>query len=158
MRIEEDWWLELEQSYVSRVAQRKELFEKNGKRVLNYLPGSELGCKEVMEMALQFYCARYPQYFSLSGSSSQGYIFHNRLLKKETVINSMHPLHVLLENVPEDFAVMIRNPEDGYYYFRAGILCSSLGWDVGTKLGMRLAEIHGPIPHYKERMEKSMDR
>ncbi|KAL9586218.1 MAG: hypothetical protein Q9212_001043 [Teloschistes hypoglaucus] len=157
-KLEADWWLELEKSYVKRVTERKALFAKNGKQVLDYLPGSELGCKELMEMALQFLCARYPQYFSLTYSTEKGHVFHNRLLQNETVIRDMHPLHVILENVPEDFAVMVRNPEDGYYYFRAGLLCSSLGWTVATKLGLQLKEIHKPIPDYKEKMEFSMDR
>lgn len=157
-QLEPEWWLELEHTYVERIAERKGLFEKHGKMVLNYLPGSELGCKEIMENALQFLCARYPQYFSLTHSRSKGYIFRNGLLKNETVIKDVHPLHVLLENVPEDFAVMLRNPEDGMYYFRAGLLCSSLGWNVDTKLGMQLKEIHSPIPDYKAKMEFSMDR
>lgn len=156
--METDWWLELEQSYTTRIADREKLFKEHGKLVLNYLPGSELGCKEVMENALQFYCARYPQHFSLSYCPSNGHVFHNGILKTETVIRDMHPLHVLLHNVPEDFAVMIRNPDDGCYYFRAGILCSSLGWNVDTKLGMQLKQIHSPIPDYQEKMEFSMDR
>lgn len=65
---------------------------------------------------------------------------------------------MLLENVPEDFAVMLRNPDDGFYYLRAGVLCSSLGWNVSTKIGMQLKKIHEPIPDYKEKMEFSMDR
>ncbi|KAK4692819.1 hypothetical protein P7C71_g4458, partial [Lecanoromycetidae sp. Uapishka_2] len=157
-KLEPEWWLELESTYIERIAERKGLFEKYGKLVLNYLPGSELACKEIMENALQFLCARYPDYFSLTKSRSKGYIFHNKLLKNETVINRLHPLHVLLNNVPEDFAVMLRNPEDGMYYFRAGLLCSSLGWNVDTKLGMQLKEIHAPIPDYKAKMEFSMDR
>lgn len=156
--MEPDWWLELDQSYASRITERKQLFLQYGKGVLNYLPGSELGCKEIMESALQFYCARYPQYFRLSRCASKGWVFHNGVLKSETVVASMHPLHVLLENVPEDFAVMVRHPEDGCYYFRAGVICSSLGWSVETKLGKQLKEIHSPIPDYKEKMEFSMDR
>ena len=157
-KLETDWWLELDKTYVSRIAERKQLFAEYGKLVLDYLPGSELGCKEIMEMALQFLVARYPRHFSLCNHPSKGYVFHNGLLKSETVISSVHPLHVLLENVPEDFAVMLRNPEDGMYYFRAGVICSSLGWNVGTKIGMQLKEIHAPIPDYKEKMEFSMDR
>ena len=111
-----------------------------------------------MEVAIQFLCARYPRYFSLCLTKSKGYVFHNGILHTETVIKEMHPLHVLLENVPEDFAVMLRNPDDGLYYFRAGLLCSSLGWNVDTKLGMPLHEIHKPIPDYKEKMQFSMDR
>lgn len=53
---------------------------------------------------------------------------------------------------------MLRNPDDGLYYFRAGLLCSALGWNVSTKLGLTLKEIHAPIPDYKEKMEFSMDR
>lgn len=153
--METDWWLELEKDYTSRIAEREGLFKKHGQIVLDYLPGSELACKELMEMALQFYCARYPQYFSLSADKR---IFHNAILNTETNLKSLHPLHVLLHNVPEDFAIMLRNPEDGYYYFRAGIICSSLGWNLGTKLGLQLKEIHAPIPDYKEKMEFSMDR
>ena len=157
-KLEPDWWLELERNYTETVATRVSLFAIHGKLVLDYLPGSELACKELMEMALQFLCARYPQYFSLTHSPDSGYVFHNGILKTQTIISSMHPLHVLVHNVPEDFAVMLRNPEDGYYYFRAGVLCSALGWNVSTKLGLQLKEIHAPIPDYKEKMEFSMDR
>ena len=111
-----------------------------------------------METALQFLCARYPQYFSLSQSKSQGYVFHNGILGNKTVIKEMHPLHVLLENIPEDFAIMLRNPEDGMYYLRAGVICSALGWNLDSKLGLQLKEIHKPIPDYKAKMEFSMDR
>ena len=155
--METDWWLELENTYVSTVKQRMELFKQHGPSVLDWLPGSELACKELMEMALQFYSARYPQHFALEQRAS-GWVFKNGLLKTETDLRQYHPLHILLQNVPEDFGIMIRNPEDGYYYFRAGVICSSLGWNLGTKLGMQLKEIHAPIPDYKEKMEFSMDR
>lgn len=157
-KMEPDWWLEVERTYVDCVAQRRGLFEKHGKLVLNYLPGSELGCKEIMESALQFYCARYPHYFGLVHTADRGYVFQNRILKSETVIKDMHPLHVLLHNIPEDFAVMIRNPDDGIYYFRAGLLCSAVGWNVDTKLGLPLNAIHAPVPDYKEKLQFSMDR
>ena len=153
--MEPDWWLEIENTYVSRIIERKQLFQKYGKMVLDYLPGSELACKELMEMCLQFYCARYPAHFSLSADRKT---FHNGLLNEDTDIRSMHPLHVLLNNVPEDFAVVLRNEKDGMYYFRAGAICSSLGWNVSTKIGLQLKDIHKPIPDYKEKMSFSMDR
>ncbi|KAG4031535.1 hypothetical protein MFRU_009g03050 [Monilinia fructicola] len=154
-KMEPDWWLEVENTYCSRIAERQGLFKQYGKMVLDYLPGSELVTKELMEMCLQFYCARYPAYFSLSPDKRT---FHNALLKTTTEIKSMHPLHVLLNNVPEDFAIVLRNDEDGMYYFRAGIICSSLGWNVSTKIGLKLEDIHRPIPDYKEKMSFSMDR
>lgn len=154
-KMEPDWWLEIENTYISRIKQRKDLFTEYGSKVLDYLPGSELVCKELMEMCLQFYCARYPKYFSLSTNK---HIFHNGILNEETDLKSMHPLHVLLNNVPEDFAIVLRNESDGMYYFRAGVVCSSLGWNVGTKIGLQLKDIHKTIPDYKEKMSFSMDR
>jgi hypothetical protein len=154
-KMEPNWWLEVENSYVSRVKERQELFRDHGSKVLDYLPGSELVCKELMEMCLQFYCARYPSYFSLSANNKN---FHNRILGTDTEIKRFHPLHILLNNVPEDFAIVLRNEDDGMYYFRAGVICSSLGWNVGTKIGMQLKDIHAPIPDYKEKMSFSMDR
>jgi hypothetical protein len=153
--METDWWLEIDNAYAARVKERQDLFQKYGSMVLDYLPGSELVCKELMEMCLQFYCARYPMHFSLSADKK---VFHNGLLNTSTEIKRFHPLHVLLNNVPEDFAIVLRNEKDGMYYFRAGVICSSIGWNVGTKIGMQLEEIHKPIPDYKEKMSFSMDR
>lgn len=154
-KLEPDWWLELERTYVERVQQRMSLFAQHGPAVLDYLPGSEHACKELMEMCIQFVCARYPHYFSLSSDKT---VLHNAILQTDTHLKEMHPLHILLRNIPEDFAVIMRNPQDGYYYLRAGVLCSSLGWHLGTKLGLQLAQIHQPVPDYREKMRFSMDR
>ena len=43
--------------------QREEIFKQEGDGVLQMLPGSEIACKELMEMCLEFLAARYPQYF-----------------------------------------------------------------------------------------------
>jgi hypothetical protein len=154
-KLEPDWWLELENTYVARISQRKKLYAEHGEAVLQWLPGSELACKELMEMSLQFLCARYPQYFTLHADKRT---FENRILGTKQDVSAKHPLLVLLDNVPEDFAITLRNPETGYYHFRAGMICSALGWNVGTKIGMQLHQIHAPIPDYKEKMQFSMDR
>ncbi|KAI0004442.1 hypothetical protein F4779DRAFT_599858 [Xylariaceae sp. FL0662B] len=154
-KLETDWWIELESTYKARIAQRQELYAKHGGNVLGWLPGSELACKELMEMVLQFICARYPQYFVLSEDKSR---LENKILGTVSVIKEKHPLLILLDNVPEDFGIMLRDSETGYYYLRAGMICSSLGWNVGTKIGLKLHEIHEPIPDYKEKMQFSMDR
>jgi hypothetical protein len=152
--METDWWLELENTYKERIAQRKALFAKHGGGVLAALPGSELACKELMEMALQFYCARYPQYFSLIDRR----IFKNKILGTEQDVRSKPPLEILMDNVPEDFGIMMRDDSTGNYFLRAAVICSSVGWNVASKVGLRLDHIHATIPDYKEKMEFSMNR
>jgi hypothetical protein len=153
--MESDWWLELESTYEERIKQRLDLYAEHGEDILQALPGSELACKEVMEMALQFLCARYPHYFKLSPDNKQ---FHNDILKTTTDLMHTPPLHVLLHNIPEDFALMLRDPKTGLYILRAGVICSALGWNLGTKINLPLSQVHSPIPDYKEKMEFSMDR
>ncbi|THY80337.1 hypothetical protein D6C93_09957 [Aureobasidium pullulans] len=154
-KLEPDWWLELDKTYSSRIKQRQDLYTAHGPEILQSLPGSEIACKELMEMCLQFLCSRYPAHFSID---ARNLLFHNNILNTTTNLKEMDPLEVLLNNIPEDFAIVLRNPETGYYSFRAGVVCSSLGWSVASKIGMDLKDIHKPIPDYKEKMEFSMDR
>jgi hypothetical protein len=108
-----------------------------------------------MEMALQFLCSRYPSLFSINPRTLT---FRNNILNTTTDLKEKDPLEVLLDNVPEDFAVMVRDPATGYYSFRAGVICSSLGWSLGTKIGLGLKDVHEEVPDYREKMEFSMDR
>ncbi|KAI1429828.1 alpha-1,2-mannosyltransferase [Xylaria sp. FL1777] len=132
-KLEPDWWIELESTYKERIAQRKSLYAKHGQAVLQWLPGSELACKELMEMAIQFICARYPQYFALSEDRLW---LENKILNVRANIREKHPLFVLLDHIPEDFAITLRDPDTGYYVFRAGIICSAIGWNLASKIGL----------------------
>lgn len=105
-------------------------------------------------MVLQFICARYPQYFKLVDKR----ILQNRILGTEQDVMAQHPLEVLIDNVPEDFAIMLRDDVTGSYFLRAAVICSAMGWNVASKVGKQLHEIHEPIPDYKEKMQFSMDR
>lgn len=153
-KMETDWWIELENTYKQRIAQRKELYTRHGNGVLGYLPGSELACKELMEMVLQNVCARYPQYFSLVDKR----IFQNRILGTEQDVRSKHPLEILLDDIPEDFGITLRDDKTGCYILRAGVICSSIGWSINEKMELPLHLIHQPVPDYKEKMQTSMER
>ncbi|KAI0408476.1 alpha-1,2-mannosyltransferase, partial [Xylaria palmicola] len=154
-KLEPDWWIELHSNYKECVAQRQELHAKHGPAILQWLPGSELACKELMEMVIQFICARYPQYFVLSEDQLW---LENKILGIQANLREKHPLLILLDHVPEDFAVMLRDPGTGHYIFRAGIICSAVGWNLAEKIGLKLGEIHQPVPDYEEKMKFSMDR
>ncbi|KAF2225145.1 hypothetical protein BDZ85DRAFT_233593 [Elsinoe ampelina] len=159
-KLDPDWWLELESTYRQRITQRLTLYTTHGSSVLQSLPGSELACKELMELALLFLTTRYPHYFTLTSASpsSRPTHFHNHILSTTTNLLTTPPLLTLLHNIPEDFALMLRSPSTGAYHFRAGIICSSLGWTLGTKISLPLSAIHAPVPDYAAKMAMSMDR
>lgn len=151
--MEPDFWIELEHNYRRRLLQRQELYAQRGSAMLHSMPGSELACKELMEMVLQFICARYPNQFKMEGNT-----LVNNILGTRTDVANNQPLNVLLNNVPEDFGIMLRNPETGLYHLRAGMIFSTVGWSLSDKMGLGLPEIHRIVPDYKEKMEFSMDR
>lgn len=122
--------MELEQNYVSVMEQRRQLKERHGELIFYSDPGSELACRELMEMLVQFMCKRYPQYFGLENDNT---VLQNRLLNTTTDLLNTPPLEVVYQNVPEDYALVFRNENDGFYYLRAAMVCSSVGWDIASK-------------------------
>ncbi|ESK85968.1 hypothetical protein Moror_9469 [Moniliophthora roreri MCA 2997] len=154
-KMEPDWWLELESTYRERIAQRKRLHATYGSVIINALPGSELACQELMEMVIQFLCARYPNQFQFNHHTGE---FRNHILGTITNVKDVNPLIFLNDNVPEDFLITQADPKTGLYMLRAGVSCSAVGWNLGTKIGKPLHEVHSPVPDYKEKMQSSMDR
>lgn len=155
MKMESDYWLELESNYFRRMKQRQELLAEHGEKIMFWTPGSELASRELMEMVLQFLCHKYPHYFQLEEGNT---VLRNQLLKTTTDIPSLHPLEVLFRNVPEDYAVMCRNEQDGLYYLRCAMICSSVGWNVGLHKNKVLRAIHDNVPQWEEKMAFSVDR
>ncbi|KAK8063065.1 hypothetical protein PG997_015162 [Apiospora hydei] len=154
MKMEPDYWLELESNYFRRMAQRQELLKEHGEKIMFWTPGSELASRELMEMVLQFLCHKYPHYFQLEKGNT---ILRNQLLKTTTDIAALHPLEVLFRNVPEDYAVMCRNEKDGLYYLRSAMICSSVGWNIGLHKNKVLRAIHDNVPQWEEKMAFSVD-
>ncbi|KAJ7090243.1 hypothetical protein B0H15DRAFT_837784 [Mycena belliarum] len=153
-KMDPDRWIELESTYRTRIHERMQLFHKHGKKIIDALPGSEAACRELMEMVIQYVCVRYPRQFQLESSG----IFHNKILHLCSDTKTIQPLFFLLQHIPEDFLITLEDKKTGLYAFRAGVSCSAVGWNVSTKIGLYLHEIHAPVPDYKEKMEFSMDR
>ncbi|KAF7295270.1 hypothetical protein MIND_01066100 [Mycena indigotica] len=153
--MDPDRWIELESTYKERIKQRNALYAKYGKKIIDCLPGAESACRELMEMVVQFICVRYPGQFSVDYRSG---LFNNRILGTTSNIFTIEPLHFLLQHVPEDFLITQPDSKTGLYTFRAGVSCSSVGWNVSTKIGLDLSGIHAPVPDYEDKMAFSMNR
>ena len=154
-KLDPDYWLELESTYIERIAQRRNLYVLHGKRIIDELPGSEASSRELMEMVVQYLCLRYPKQFDYDEWTS---MFHNHILNSTVNLKTVNPLVFLLENVPEDFFITQEDPETGLYTLRAAVSGSAVGWNISQKMGKPLHEIHGPVPDYKEKIAFSMDR
>jgi len=155
MKYEPDWWVELEQNYQKTMAARQGLLKEHASRIFFQGAGADLAARELMEMLLQFLCQRYPQHFALLEDCT---VFRNELLCTTTNVRTIPPLQVIFDNVPEDYAIMLRNEDDGFYYLRAAMVCSSVGWHVGQHRDSPLSSIHAHSVPDVDKMAMSMDR
>jgi hypothetical protein len=108
-----------------------------------------------MFMVVQFLCARYPTHFFFNPLSG---MFRNDILGSTYDTNTVESLHFLLDNVPEDFLIVLKDEATGFYHLKAAVSASAIGFSLKEKRGKPLHEIHDPVPDYAEKLKLSMDR
>jgi hypothetical protein len=107
--------------------------------------------------------ARFPRIYKAQPGANAGL-----LNKASNRVIPFHPasareaLDALGENVDTDFLLLLPCSEtaDGLpiYHLQAYVCCFPSGFTLQEKIGMPLAQIHTPVPGYKAKLEKSMDR
>lgn len=65
-------------------------------------------------------------------------------------------LEAAARGVPEDLCVLVRH-DDGWR-LDAGVVCFPSVWRIGDKVGLRLSEVHDPVPAYAEELAARVDR
>ncbi len=70
--------------------------------------------------------------------------------------HALHPLDAASRLVPEDLALMVER--DGRLVFGGGSVCFPNRWDLRSKLGLSLAEVHAPVSGLNEQLEANIDR
>ena len=156
MKFDSDYWVELEQNYSKTMAARQALLKEHKSRIFFQSPSATcaLAVRELSEMLLQFLTQRYPAHFTLSPDKTT---FTNNLLHKTTNLLSTPPLKTLFDNIPEDYAIMLRDESTGLYHLRAAMVCSSVGWHIAQHADSPLSKIHTEVPD-AGKMAFSMDR
>jgi Protein of unknown function (DUF3445) len=130
---------------------------------------------------------RYPTMFRLHETTfetGKAYMLENLVLNElypseiTQLTSPMRALEILYKTVDEDFLLLLPEESDGdsspssstedsektpaaaktKYRLVAYETCYPAGFNPREKLGKLLADIHGPVPGYQDKLEKSMDR
>ncbi|KAJ5232531.1 hypothetical protein N7468_005487 [Penicillium chermesinum] len=116
---------------------------------------------------------RYPNMFKVSqDTKTHCEMFESVVTGKKwpTTLSTSTPtirgLEILAETVDEDFLILLPEAEteamgpsdQPKYILQAYANCYPAGFNSREKLGLRLADIHSPVPGYPEKLERSMDR
>lgn len=104
---------------------------------------------------------RYPNTYTLSLQDSPSNLINNAtgtFIPLTPPPDPREALELLGENIDQDFLILLKDNKSGQYSLQAYATCFPSGFNTKEKFGMRLSEIHGPVPRYGEKLEKSMDR
>ena len=128
----------------NQMTERDWLFDNRHDETFNALNGSEDAGAEVRDMVI----AHLAEY-------------HGTVHKGPK--HGMHPLEATARMVPEDLLLLKPHPRKGDetlldWTLLAAALAFPAHWVLAEKMGRPLAGIHGPVPHYAERLETPMDR
>jgi hypothetical protein len=165
----------MDKTYKSRLAQRKSVLDQhhdivvaiNNDKTPEEDPRIRPAISELYNFVLETYLpTRYPSMFELNAKSS---LFQN-LVTGATWPTTLSPttpttqaLEILAQTVDEDFLILLPelssdSEEQPRYVLQAYATCFPAGFNTREKLGLRLADIHGPVPRYQERIGRSMDK
>ncbi|KAJ5494183.1 hypothetical protein N7463_010270 [Penicillium fimorum] len=165
----------MDKTYKSRVTLRKSILDQhhdivvaiNNDETPEEDPRIRPAISELYNFMLGTYLpTRYPSMFHLNAESS---LFQNLVTGATwpTTLSSTTPtiqaLEILSQTVDEDFLILLpdispNSEEQPRYVLQAYATCFPAGFNTREKLGLRLADIHNPVPRYQERIGRSMDK
>ena len=151
--LPEEDWLPIGDQFGDQSARQKQLEEKTRlleerhDDVFSALPETEAAGAEVLALIKDHFAE------------------HHTPLPVIEAPSPLHPLDEAARLIPEDLLLLApqkREYDDaaeGYdWRLVAASLCFPAHWVLKEKMGLPLAGIHEPVPHYKERLETPMDR
>ncbi|KAF5098502.1 hypothetical protein D0Z00_002024 [Geotrichum galactomycetum] len=163
--ITDEDWLLIENTYLKSTNERQEIVEddyKSKKTLISHPDGAE-GVYEFYDIAIDYMMQRYPMYF-YEKPNEPGYVYN--AIRNESIFktssqyngNRMLLIKTLSRHLEEDFLIMKKSDKNDEYYLRGGAFVFPSGLDPSAKANLSLKDIHGPVPYYKEKIEKSMDK
>jgi hypothetical protein len=159
-RLDEPNWLTLDSNYLLEHFLRCSLLCTKRPQVLQCLPGSQEACHEVLSLVTTFLSSRFPQHFTVTTLSS-GPAIHNHLTQEIFPIgeqNCVNPLEIAAKLSMEDFNILIKNVKTGEYHLQASATLFPAGWKLQERVGTSMANLHRPVPGWKEKLGGSVDR
>jgi hypothetical protein len=160
-RLDESNWLTLDSAYLPEHFLRCHLLCTKRPRVLQTLRGSEAACHEVLSLVVTFLASRFPQHFTLTTTSLGGLAIHSHLTNEIFPIgqqNCPNPLEIAAKLSMEDFNILVKNQETGEYELKASATLFPAGWKLQERIGTSMANLHRPVPGWKEKLGGSVNR
>lgn len=150
----------MDKTYPSRLGFRKDLIARERFEVLACNPKAIPAVLELYTWLTNTYLPhRFPTTYIITGESLQNNVTGALLPLHLTCAD--HALQLLGENIDTEFFLLLPSSDpadEAKYRLEAFMNCTPSGFSTRSKLNCLLSAIHSPVPHYKAKLEKSMDR
>ncbi|EME77328.1 uncharacterized protein MYCFIDRAFT_212687 [Pseudocercospora fijiensis CIRAD86] len=159
--------LDMDNTYAERMQIRRQIMDENTDATIRCNKVCEPAVLELHDWIFGTYLPqRYPTMYELQNTTSpSGPHLLNKVTNELIPLHQPSPLqalHTLGAHVDTDLLLLLPSSTapDGspLYHLEAFVCCFPSGFSLRKKLGLPLSAIHMPVPGYKTKLEKSMDR
>lgn len=157
--------IENDNTYLDRIHHRKDLMDAHPRETYQCNTICEPAVLELYEWLIGTYLPkRYPTMYRLTTSPNQKPSLLNIPANTHIPLHAAsgtHALYTLGANIDSDMLLLLPQTDatgNPVYHLQAYVTCFPSGFATQDKLGLPLAGIHKPVPGYKAKLEKSMDR
>ncbi|HSJ91059.1 MAG TPA: DUF3445 domain-containing protein [Ilumatobacter sp.] len=120
------------------IAQKSTVMAEHAATAFAVLDGIEPECEEIADALLAHLRTRWPERYA--GTS---------------IDPALHPLDATARLVPEDLVVMVER--DGHLVFGGGSVCFPNRWDLRSKLGASMTDVHAPVAQLNAQLEDAVN-
>lgn len=131
-------WIEIDEHYDTEIELKSQIMSAHPATAFCALDDAGPECTEISSAVLAHLRGRFPERFATLQLDS-----------------SLHPLDAIARHVQEDLVVMVER--EGRLVFGAGSVCFPNRWDLRSKLGQTMAEVHRPVSLLNEQLESVID-
>ena len=150
-------WIQIGDDYDHEMDRKARVLGAHFDTVFRALPGTETEGAEVLETLVDHLVERFPTWFTRDECTVTN---HHRgetlpITPDENGVWGEHPLSVAGRLVQEDLAILV--PRDGRLVFGGGSVCFPNRWDLASKLGASMAEVHEPVSRLNQQLGGPID-
>ncbi|KUJ22699.1 uncharacterized protein LY89DRAFT_680816 [Mollisia scopiformis] len=150
--------LEFDKNYLDRITLRKQIIQEHHSIAIQADSTVIPAVNELYVFLISTYLpTRYPRIFTLFPTTLLNHAT-NEHLSLTPPSDPVRTFEILGENIDEDFLLLLPSEDGDGYRLKGYVTCFPAGFNTKEKFGMKLREIHVPVPGYKAKLEKSMDR
>ena len=150
-------WIEIGDDYDHEMDAKKSVFANNYSTANAFQPDTENEAAEVLENLVNHLVTNRPDWFSREGRDIVNHHRHERFAVEPNSDGQWdeHPLVTCARLVQEDFALLVER--DSRLIFGGGSVCFPNRWDLNSKLGLTMSEVHAPVDQLNEQLEDPID-